>query len=121
ARNRKLESTTKTGKGRRQTADSKASFSSAAGMVHHDRQKPRSTMTDLLPKEDWPLHFPDAPARYRIERLCGQGAAGSVYRAWDHELGRAVALKFLRDHRPAPRAPLLRQARAPAPLAHPQA
>lgn len=33
--------------------------------------------------------------RYELRAVLGRGAAGVVYRAWDRELGRAVALKLL--------------------------
>ncbi len=66
-----------------------------------------------------PPVFPVPPPRYRIDALSGRGGAGSVYRAFDYELGRPVALKFLRDDRPRYRARLLREARAQARVDHP--
>lgn len=63
--------------------------------------------------------WPAVPPRYRIEELRGRGGIGSVYRAWDAELGRFVALKFLRDDRPEHRARMLREARAQARIDHP--
>lgn len=41
--------------------------------------------------------------RYELERLAGTGAMGSVYRAWDRKLGKAVALKLVHDPADAPR------------------
>jgi serine/threonine-protein kinase len=63
--------------------------------------------------------FPALPPRYRIEAVCGRGGAGTVYRAWDRELGRTVALKVLRDDRPQHRDRMLREARAQARVDHP--
>jgi eukaryotic-like serine/threonine-protein kinase len=60
-------------------------------------------------------------SRYELLELIGQGGMGSVYRAVDHELGREVAVKLLRDTTPDPRAVqrLLQEARVIAQLEHP--
>lgn len=60
-------------------------------------------------------------SRYDLVRLLGQGGMGEVYLANDKLLGRTVALKLpkLAPDRPAQRERFLREARASAPLAHP--
>ncbi|MEK7863522.1 MAG: serine/threonine protein kinase, partial [Chloroflexota bacterium] len=72
--------------------------------------------------------------RYLLQEQIGRGGMGVVYRAWDTELGRAVALKTLvgessSDRTPSPSpagtpqsvgvARFLREARAAARLVHP--
>jgi eukaryotic-like serine/threonine-protein kinase len=62
--------------------------------------------------------------RYRVGALLGEGAVGTVWRAWDEVLQRDVALKMLKpayasDERTVAR--FYREARAAARLAHPNA
>jgi serine/threonine-protein kinase len=61
--------------------------------------------------KDWP--------RYRVERFLGSGGMGSVYLAFDPQLGRYVALKFLHYNDPALVVRFLREARAQARVEHP--
>jgi serine/threonine protein kinase len=61
-------------------------------------------------------------SRYVIAAVIGSGAAGIVYRAYDPELKRYVALKLLRAEQAGEdslRARLLREAQAMAQLSHP--
>lgn len=61
-------------------------------------------------------------AQYKIEEKLGQGAMGTVFRAWDTQLRRRVAIKILEagtDHSPEKRARFLMEARAVAALNHP--
>jgi len=66
---------------------------------------------------------PDAPdgtlGRYVVMRELGRGAMGTVYRAYDPELDRAVAVKVLHEVDAAAFARLRREAQAMARLAHP--
>ena len=64
---------------------------------------------------------PEQVGPYRIEGLLGAGGMGAVYRAYDHRLGRRVAIKHVRPERRGElsRKRLLREARAAAALAHP--
>jgi len=59
--------------------------------------------------------------RYALRRRLGQGAMGTVYSAYDEQLERSVALKFLHPRllgHAGARARLLREARAMARLSH---
>jgi Tol biopolymer transport system component len=61
-------------------------------------------------------------AQYNIEERVGQGGMGSVYRAWDTQLRRRVAIKILKassDRSAEMRARLLVEARSAAGLNHP--
>ncbi len=60
--------------------------------------------------------------RYRVERELGAGGMGKVYRAYDTQLRRPVALKVLPSDRqsdPERRERLLREARAASAVSHP--
>jgi eukaryotic-like serine/threonine-protein kinase len=66
-----------------------------------------------------------ADGRYVVRDLLGQGGAGAVYRAYDSQLGRQIALKIVRapklaaDAAESMQARLLREARAMARVSHP--
>jgi hypothetical protein len=59
--------------------------------------------------------------RYRIDGVLGAGGMGVVYRAWDPQLARPVAIKVVKQTRrdPAQRARLVREAQSLARLSHP--
>jgi eukaryotic-like serine/threonine-protein kinase len=61
-------------------------------------------------------------AHYRLEALLGEGGMGTVYRAYDLNLDRTVAIKLMHVHiarQPEFRARLTQEARAAAQLDHP--
>lgn len=57
--------------------------------------------------------------RYRIDLLLGQGGFGAVYRAWDQNLGKAVALKENLETSPDAQRQFEREALMLANLSHP--
>jgi predicted Ser/Thr protein kinase len=57
--------------------------------------------------------------RYRILALLGGGGGGQVYKAFDEQLGREVALKFLNSIGPTHTAQLIKEARTQARVKHP--
>ena len=74
---------------------------------------------ERLPSERLPSGF--VLGRYRIVEVIGSGGMGVVYRAYDPELDRWLAIKVLRDERKARRDKVrfLREAQAMARLSHP--
>ncbi|MCI0446222.1 hypothetical protein L0152_23780, partial [bacterium] len=56
--------------------------------------------------------------RYEIQGLIGSGSMGEVYRAYDVQLQRVVALKFLRKGEPELSSQFLREARLQARVEH---
>ncbi len=78
---------------------------------------------DLLDDAD-AYEVPPAIGKYDVVGLLGRGGMGSVYRAFDPDLEREVAVKVLKDAvlrkaDPSERASLLREAKALARLNHP--
>jgi len=57
--------------------------------------------------------------RYRIDGELGQGGMGIVFRAWDSQLARAVAIKVVRQGDAQHQARLVREAQSLARLSHP--
>ncbi len=71
---------------------------------------------------DWLRGLPDLPAaadRYELREPIGRGGMGVVYRAFDRELSREVAVKVLHAHAPGAAARLLQEARILGRLEHP--
>src|SRR5207249_2106369 len=61
----------------------------------NDPQKQIGTIADARSRAGAP-GSPEQPVllgRYRVVEMLGQGGFGRVYRAYDHELDRAVAIK----------------------------
>ncbi|MFZ5443203.1 MAG: protein kinase domain-containing protein [Myxococcota bacterium] len=79
----------------------------AAVVASNDEPAPTKPSPDDLTLE--------AEGRYELQRELGEGAEGRVWLAWDHHLGRAVALKLAHHDADRP----LREARLVARLNHP--
>src|SRR3954469_9115220 len=91
-----------------------------AGRAAPDSEGPRSAEIPTPPTPT-PLELRRIAAsdRYTIEAVLGSGGMGKVYKAFDHRLQRAVALKFLRGGGPELERRFLREARAQARIDHP--
>src|ERR1051325_4977806 len=76
----------------------------------------RATLANLA-RGDVPPKF----GRYRLDTVLGSGGMGIVYRAWDPQLNRAIAIKVVRraGEDGTERARLVREAQALARLSHP--
>src|SRR5690242_9899978 len=61
---------------------------------------------------------PELRDRYRDVALLGEGGMGTVFRAYDLRLGRAVALKLLKRTGPDDQSRFLQEARAQARIQH---
>ncbi len=77
--------------------------------------------TDSLPRgSSAPMEVPERLGRYLVIQQLGAGGMGVVYKAYDPDLDRKVAVKLLRGHATEhTRARLLREAQAMAKLSHP--
>ncbi len=79
-------------------------------------------LTNLLTEQKRRMEVAPLPSRYEIRDEIGEGGAAVVYRAWDKELNRPVAIKVLREKvvtSELVRARFQREARALAALSHP--
>ncbi len=91
--------------------------SSSAQAVPASDSKP--TVLDILPTPD---QLPRQMGRYLLTQFLGEGGFGHVYRAFDSQLGREIALKIPRKDRFSANQPLsqfLAEARICAKLEHP--
>lgn len=97
-------------------------WSGDSAAAHAAAETPREERTP--PESNWPLPLPIAGrfGRYEIRGLLGHGGMGTVYRAYDTELKREIALKipqFDPTAEPAVLERFVREARASAAIRHP--
>src|SRR3954471_8735388 len=81
-----------------------------------------ATFARQISREGWSVQPEDRIGVYTVERRLGAGGTGEVWRARDHRLGRAVAIKLLLPHPSASAAERVqafqREARAAGALNH---
>ena len=87
-------------------------------------ERVRRAATEPEPVAGLPPEPPAAPPnlggdRYRLREPLGRGGMGTVYRAWDRELEREVAVKVLDAVDPEAARRMLQEARVVARLEHP--
>jgi serine/threonine protein kinase len=76
----------------------------------------------IVTEHQKPDDIPPELARYDVRGRIGEGTSAVVYRAWDRQLGRWVAMKVLRESMslsPLVRQRFEREARAAASISHP--
>jgi len=82
--------------------------------------EPARPAGDLPAEVEQAMRFPDSRfAKYTIVRLLGTGGMGAVYMAWDNELRRFIALKFLTVGTEENIRRFIREAQTAARLNHP--
>jgi serine/threonine protein kinase/tetratricopeptide (TPR) repeat protein len=85
-----------------------------------DKTNNNNIGTDNLEKHNVPPPGTDSKTwgRFKLEELLGRGGMGDVYKAYDPNLGRYIALKILRHEEPETLKRFIREARAQAQVEH---